>query len=110
MLDACLEQFLTMPNENCSSITFTITGQSMWQLYALLAAFFAGLTAIFSKLGLKEVDAGLALAIRVTFILAAAWLMVFVGGSVKGIKSLSLATWFFMALPPWPPALPAVLF
>ena len=37
----------------------------MWQVYALLAAVFAALTAIFSKLGVRDVDSGLATAIRV---------------------------------------------
>ena len=32
----------------------------MWQVYALLAAVFAALTAIFSKLGVRDVDSGLA--------------------------------------------------
>lgn len=36
----------------------------MWQVYALLAAVFAALTAIFSKLGVRDVDSGLATAIR----------------------------------------------
>ena len=34
----------------------------MWQVYALLAAVFAALTAIFSKLGVRDVDSGLATA------------------------------------------------
>ena len=45
----------------------------MWQVYALLAAVFAALTAIFSKLGVRDVDSGLATAIRVGFILLLTW-------------------------------------
>jgi transporter family protein len=36
----------------------------IWIGYALLAAFFAGLVAIFGKVGIKEVDATLATAVR----------------------------------------------
>ena len=37
---------------------------SQWILYALLAAVFAGLVAIFGKIGLKNVDANLATTVR----------------------------------------------
>lgn len=37
----------------------------MWKTYAFLSAFFAALTAIFSKLGVKDVDSNLATAIAV---------------------------------------------
>ena len=37
---------------------------SQWIIYALLAALFAGLVAIFGKLGLKNVDVNLATTIR----------------------------------------------
>ena len=47
----------------------------MWQVYALLAAVFAALTAIFSKLGVRDVDSGLATAIRVGFILLLTFVM-----------------------------------
>lgn len=70
----------------------------MWKLYALLAAVFASLTAIFSKIGVKDVDSNLATAIRVSFILVLTWGIVFATGSVKGIKSLSGHTLAFLFL------------
>ena len=36
----------------------------MWLLYALFAAFFAALVAIFAKLGLKDIDTTLATTVR----------------------------------------------
>lgn len=41
----------------------------MWWIYALLSAFFAALTAIFAKVGIKGVDTDLATAIRTAVIL-----------------------------------------
>lgn len=45
----------------------------MWKYYALLAALFAALTAIFSKMGVKGIDSDLATAIRVSFVLLLVW-------------------------------------
>ncbi|RMG69113.1 MAG: EamA family transporter [Bacteroidetes bacterium] len=60
-----------------------------WMFYALLAMVFAGVTAIFAKYGLEEVDADLGLFIRTAVIfalvLAAAWS----GGSLRQFSSLT---------------------
>ena len=40
-----------------------------WLIYALVSAFFAALTAVFAKAGLKEVNSDLSTAIRTIFIL-----------------------------------------
>ena len=48
----------------------------MWWIYALLAALFAALTAIFAKIGVKGVDSDLATAIRTVVILLLAWAIV----------------------------------
>lgn len=60
----------------------------MWQVYALLAAVFAALTAIFSKLGVRDVDSGLATAIRVGFILLLTWLFLFLSAVATGLSWL----------------------
>ena len=52
----------------------------MWKYYAVLSAVFAAATAIFAKLGLKNVDSNLATAIRTTVILMLAWSVVLIGG------------------------------
>lgn len=70
----------------------------MWKLYALLAAVFAAMTAIFSKIGVKDVDSNLATAIRVTFILALTWGIVFISGATKGIRAINGHTLLFLFL------------
>lgn len=70
----------------------------MWKLYALLAAVFASLTAIFSKIGVRDIDSNLATAIRVTFILVLTWGIVFFSGAIKGIREISSHTMLFLLL------------
>lgn len=70
----------------------------MWKIYALLAAVFASLTALFSKVGVKDVDSNLAMAIRVSFILLLTWGIVGATGAVKGLKELSGHTLLFLFL------------
>ena len=70
----------------------------MWKYYALLSALFAALTAIFSKLGVRDVDAGLATAIRVSFILVLVWGIVVFSGNGRGVRAISGATWLFLFL------------
>ena len=40
----------------------------MWKYYALLSAVFASLTALFSKMGVRDVNSDLATAVRVSFL------------------------------------------
>lgn len=47
----------------------------MWIFLAVFSAFFAGLTAVLSKLGLKSIDSNLATALRTTVVLAFTWLI-----------------------------------
>ena len=56
----------------------------MWKFYAVLSAFFAALTAIFAKMGVKGVDSNLATAIRTTVILFIAWGL-FCYGAVRNL-------------------------
>ena len=70
----------------------------MWWAYALLSAFFAALTAVFAKVGIKGVDSDLATAIRTVVILAIAWLIAFVKGSIGSIGSLSKGNFLFLGL------------
>ncbi len=44
-----------------------------WAIYAILSAFFASLVAIFGKIGIKDVDSNLAVAIRTVIIVFFAW-------------------------------------
>lgn len=70
----------------------------MWILYALGSAFFAGITAILAKIGIKNTDSNLATAIRTVVILFFSWLMVFIVGSFNTIASISSKTLIFLIL------------
>ena len=70
----------------------------MWILYAFASAFFAGITAILAKIGIKNTDSNLATAIRTVVILAFSWLMVFIVGSFDTITSLTSYTVTFLIL------------
>ena len=69
-----------------------------WLLYALVSAFFAALTAIFAKAGLKEINSDLATAIRTGIILFITWGIVFLKGNAAGINNLSKNNWLFLTL------------
>lgn len=69
-----------------------------WLLYALVSAFFAALTAVFAKAGLKEVNSDLATAIRTAIILFITWGIVFFKGNASGVTGLSKNNWLFLTL------------
>jgi transporter family protein len=69
-----------------------------WLVYALLSALFAALTAIFAKLGLKNVNSDLATAIRTVVILFITWGLVFFRGSSSELPGLSRNNWLFLIL------------
>ena len=70
----------------------------MWWIYALLSAFFAALTAIFAKVGIKGVDTDLATAIRTAVILVIAWGIAVARGTTGGIGGLTKVNWIFLVL------------
>jgi transporter family protein len=70
----------------------------MWYTYALLSALFAALTAIFAKIGVKDVNSDLATAIRTVIILIIAWLIVFARGSITSTTTLTKTNWIFLSL------------
>jgi len=69
-----------------------------WLIYALVSALFAALTAIFAKMGLKEVNSDLATAIRTGIVLFITWAIVFSRGNAAGINNLSKNNWIFLTL------------
>lgn len=69
-----------------------------WITAACLSALFAGITAILSKIGIKNTDSDLATAIRTTVVLAFAWAMVFVSGAYKTISSVDIKSAVFLVL------------
>lgn len=76
----------------------TETDTAMWKTYALLSAFFAALTAIFAKLGLKDIDSDLATAIRTLVILCLTWGIVLAGNHLGDLRNISRTTWIFLLL------------
>lgn len=70
----------------------------MWILYACLSAFFAGVTSILSKCGIRKTDSTLATALRTVVVLFFAWGMVFLVGSQGGISQISPKTMLFLIL------------
>lgn len=69
-----------------------------WFLFALLSAFFASLTALFAKIGMKGVDSDLATAIRTIVILLLAWGIVLFKNKTAGLPQLSRQNLFFLLL------------
>lgn len=70
----------------------------MWVAFACGSAFFAGITAILAKCGIREADSTVATAIRTIVVLAFAWVMVAVVGSSGQIGSIKPMTWVFLGL------------
>lgn len=70
----------------------------MWVIFALLSAFFAGITAVLSKVGIKNVNSDLGTAIRTIVVFVFAWLMVFVVDAWDGITSITSKTLIFLVL------------
>ena len=70
----------------------------MWLLFALGSAFFAGVTSILAKCGIRKTDSTVATAIRTVVVLAFSWLMVFVTGSQGQLGTISGRTMGFLVL------------
>lgn len=70
----------------------------MWIIYALLAALFAALTAIFAKIGVKDIDSNLATAIRTTVILLLTWGIVIFSNVFSQVRNIGKTTWLFLIL------------
>ncbi len=68
-----------------------------WFVWALLSAFFAGLTAILAKAGVEHVNPNLATAIRTVVILIFAW-AVALFTKTEPLSSIEKRTWIFLIL------------
>lgn len=69
-----------------------------WVTYAVLSAFFASLVAIFGKIGVRNVDSNLAVAIRTVIIVIFAWGIVLFQGNAKDLFAISKYSYFFIIL------------
>lgn len=70
----------------------------MWIMLAFGSAFFAGVTSILAKCGIKKTDSNVATAVRTIVVLVFSWLMVFIVGSQSTIKDIDGRGWLFLVL------------
>lgn len=77
---------------------FAANEKFMWKYYALLSALFAALTAVFAKIGVKDINSDLATAIRTSVILFITWGIAFAGNHTAEVKGISGHTWIFLIL------------
>ncbi len=70
----------------------------MWVMLAFASAFFAGVTSILAKCGIKETDSNVATAVRTVVVLVFSWVMVLLAGSFGTIGTVSARTWIFLVL------------
>jgi len=69
-----------------------------WYIAASLSAVFAALTAIFAKIGIKNVDSNLATAIRTSFILVMTWGIVIFQNTLPSLHQIDKKSWLFLFL------------
>jgi len=69
-----------------------------WITWALLSAFFAGITAVLGKIGVAGVDSNLATAVRTTVVLVFTWGIALATSPVASLRELSNRTLLFLAL------------
>jgi transporter family protein len=69
-----------------------------WVTYAILSAFFGALVAIFGKIGVRDVDSNLAVALRTVIIVFFAWGIVLVQGNARDLLRISRHSYLFLFL------------
>lgn len=69
-----------------------------WIVAAILSAVFASLVAIFGKIGIKNVDSNLAVALRTVIIVVFAWGIVLAQGNAGDLWKISKYSYVFIAL------------
>lgn len=70
----------------------------MWILFAVGSAFFAGVTSILAKCGIRKTDSNVATAVRTIVVLIFSWIMVLVVGSQSQLTSVDSKTLLFLIL------------
>ncbi|OUN90424.1 EamA family transporter [Blautia sp. An46] len=70
----------------------------MWLLFAVGSAFFAGVTSILAKCGIRKTDSTVATAVRTVVVLIFSWIMVFFAGSWEQLSSVKGSTLVFLIL------------
>ena len=70
----------------------------MWIIYAFASAFFAGVTSILAKCGIRKTDSNVATAIRTIVVLLFSWVMVFLVGSQATLSKLTGESLLYLVL------------
>lgn len=70
----------------------------MWIFYAIGSSFFAGITAVLAKCGIRKTDSDVATAIRTIVVWLFSWLMVLITGTWSGITQIGRKTLLFLIL------------
>ena len=71
---------------------------NLWWIYALLSAFFAALTTIFAKIGVENIDANLATAVRTVVVVLIAWGIVLAQGNISQLTTVPSRTLIFLVI------------
>jgi transporter family protein len=71
---------------------------SSWQLWAVLSAVFAALTAIFAKVGVEGINSDLATLIRTVIVLVTLALILVATGQLSHPGPVSAKSWLFLLL------------
>ena len=71
---------------------------SSWQVWAVLSAMFAALTAIFAKVGVEDINPDLATFIRTIIVLISLSLILFSTGQFANPGPISQRSWIFLVL------------
>ncbi len=71
---------------------------SSWQIWAVLSAVFAALTAIFAKVGVEGINSDLATLIRTVIVLITLSLILFATGQLSNPGAISPKSWTFLVL------------
>jgi bacterial/archaeal transporter family protein len=69
-----------------------------WLSWALLSAFFAGITAVLAKIGVENVNSHLATAVRTAVVLVFTWALALALAPAGSVAALSRRTWLFLVL------------
>ena len=69
-----------------------------WAFWAVLSAVFAALTAIFAKIGIRDVDSDLATLVRTAIVIVTLFTFVWFTGKWSNPFKLSPKTWTFLTL------------
>jgi len=69
-----------------------------WQVWAVLSAVFAALTAIFAKVGVESIDSDIATLIRTVIVLISLALILFAAGKLTQPGPIPAKSWLFLLL------------